>query len=250
MKSAKEHLISLVNSLNLESPNKTISEGTGQSKGDVSVFLNISSPRQPSKPFLQKFCEVFGFDYDVEFRPLSSKQFTNSTNGDYIKQRLALKNDRTPKGVPALPIKVQAGYARHLTDPVYRSEMERVYFPNSPYDGDDYIYAQMEGDSMEYINEFGKPAGLEDGAWIIAQRVPQEDWAENLRTFYVHVVVTSTRLTIKRILQDNNKEIVLHADNEIYPQERISLSDVREIWIFKRKLDWNAPPPRKIEITV
>lgn len=154
------------------------------------------------------------------------------------------------KGTIAVPIKAQANYAKNIFNPVYLNNLERFYFPNNPYDGDKYRFFQMEGDSMEYIDENGKVAGLPDGSWIIAEEVPQEDWRHNLRKYYVHVVVTNSRITIKRILQDNDADIVLHADNELYGQERIPLSEVKEIWIFKRRLDWNAPPPRKIEITV
>lgn len=63
-------------------------------------------------------------------------------------------------------------------------------------------------------------------------------------------LITETRFTVKRILQDNDEEIVLSPDNEDYTQERIHLSEVQGIYIFNRKLAWNAPPPRKHEIKV
>lgn len=184
--------------------------------------------------------------YEKEY--IEYLEYLGSPEIEKIRQKKI--NGRTPKGVVAVPIKVQAGYSKNIDNPVFEKDLERIYFPNSPYDGDDYRYFQMEGTSMEYVDENGKPAGLPDGTWILAERVPQEDWQSNLRKYYVHVVVTTDRLTIKRILQDNDTEIVLHADNDEYGQERLPLSEVREIWIFKRKLDWNAPPPRKIEINV
>lgn len=157
---------------------------------------------------------------------------------------------RGMKGTVAVPIKAQANYAKNIFNTVYLEDLERFYFPNNPYDGDRYRFFEMEGDSMEYIDENGRVAGLPHGSWIIAEEVPQEDWRHNLRKYYVHVIVTNSRITIKRILQDNDHEIVLHADNDVYGQERIPLSEVKEIWIFKRRLDWNAPPPRRIEINV
>ncbi|MFA6058911.1 MAG: LexA family transcriptional regulator [Taibaiella sp.] len=156
-----------------------------------------------------------------------------------------------PKGVIAVPIKAQANYTKHFDDTVYQSELDRIYFPNSPYDGDNYRFFQVEGDSMEYIDETtGKVSGIEDQSWVLAEKVPKEDWKENLRLYYVYVIITKNRITLKRILQDNPNEIVLHADNELYGQERIPLNEVLEIWIFRRKLDWSAPPPRRIQIKV
>lgn len=159
--------------------------------------------------------------------------------------------DSNQKGVIAVPIKAQANYSRHFDNVVFQNQLERIYIPNSPYDGNDFRYFQVEGDSMEYVDErTGMVSGISDGSWVIAERIPKEDWSENLRKFYVYVIVTDSRITIKRILQDNPHEIVLHADNEIYGQERISLDEINEIWMFKRKLDWNAPPPRRIDIKV
>jgi transcriptional regulator with XRE-family HTH domain len=158
--------------------------------------------------------------------------------------------NNTQKGIIAVPIMAQANYSRHYDDVVYKNQLDRIFFPNSPYDGDDFRYFQIEGDSMEYVDETGRVSGIADGSWIIAERIPKEDWQRNLRQYYVYVIVTDSRITIKRILQDNEEELVLHADNELYGQERLAINEIKEIWIFKRKLDWNAPPPRKIEIKI
>ena len=174
---------------------------------------------------------------------------TEETEWENIRKKKLFISE--PKGIIAVPIKAQANYSKHFNDVVFQNQLERIYIPNSPYDGDNFRYFQIEGDSMEYLDEqTGRPAGLEHGAWIIGEKVPPEDWSHNLRKYYVYIIVTDSRITIKRVLQDNHKEIVLHADNELYGQERISLDKIKEIWIFRRKLDWNAPPPRKIEITV
>lgn len=160
-------------------------------------------------------------------------------------------NGKESKGLLVLPIKVQGGYTRHYLDPVFINDLQRTFIPNNPYDGESFIMAQMEGDSMEYIDPItGQSAGLQAGSWAIYEFIPQEQWRTGLKQFYVHLVVTDTLFTIKRILQDNPDEIVVSPDNEAYMQERIHLRDVRQIAIFKRKLEWNAPPPRKHEIKV
>lgn len=155
------------------------------------------------------------------------------------------------KGIAAVPIKAHTSYIKNVGNVEYLSKLERIYFPNIPYDGDNFRFFQVEGKSMEYIDEATKTAkGIEDGAWVLVEKIPKEDWKENLRVYLVYVIVTNNRVTLKRVLRDSSEEVVLHADNEIYGQERLPLKDVQEIWIFRRKLDWIAPPPRKIEIKV
>lgn len=174
----------------------------------------------------------------------------NKVTGADLRLSKAL-NGRTQKGILAVPIKAQAGYARMLHDDfaVFMDQLDRVIIPDFPYDGDDFRMFQVEGDSMEYVNENGRVAGLQNGIWVVGQLVPQEDWRENLSLYRVHVIVMARQCLIKRVLQDNPDEIILHSDNEeMHPQERIKLADVKEIWYVVRKLDWDMPPPRRIEI--
>lgn len=159
---------------------------------------------------------------------------------------------RQQRGILAVPVKAQAGYARMLGDDfaILMDQLERIAIPNFPYDGEEFRAFEVEGDSMEYVNEQGHIAGIPSGMWVVGQRVPQEDWAENLARFRIHVIVFARQILIKRILQDNSTEIILHSDNDLYPQERRALEDVKEIWYVVRKLDWDMPPPRRIEINV
>lgn len=174
----------------------------------------------------------------------------SKTTGDQLRQQKVL--GRQQKGILAVPIKAQAGYARMLHDDysVLIDQLERLVIPNFPYDGEDFRAFEVEGDSMEYVNEGGQIDGLPSGMWVVAQRVPQEDWRDNLSKYRVHVVVFARQIVIKRILQDNPDEIILHSDNPAFQQERRSLADVQEIWYVVRKMDWNMPPPRRIEIAV
>lgn len=166
-------------------------------------------------------------------------------------EEIPYRNHDNQKGIPALPIKVQGGFNIHVDDPVFISQLERIYIPGIPFDGDDYLWAEVEGDSMEYVDPHtNKISGISDGTWCLFQKVPQEYWRTGLKKYYVHLVITDSLFTVKRILQDNSEEIVLHPDNEMYQQERIHLKDVKAIYLFKRKLDWNVPPPRKIDIKV
>jgi len=258
------------------SKNQDIVDEMKINKSSLSQALN-GNPKYLTDAFLERFAKQYSFslnwlkggegdmldkdeilakngdqsDIDELNEPpqiYSSGNVNQSRKSDVI---IRDKFDDNQKGVPALPIRVQGGFTRHYSDPVFWKDLERVFIPGMPYDGDEYLWAEMEGDSMEYIDpNTGLAAGIPDRAWCIYQRVPQEFWRRGLRQFYVYLVITETRFTVKRILQDNDEEIVLSPDNEDYPQERVHLSEVQGIYIFKRKLDWNAPPPRKHEIKV
>lgn len=172
------------------------------------------------------------------------------TTGEQLRQQKI--QGRQQKGIIMVPIGAQAGYSRAMHDDyaLLVDQLERMTIPDFPYDGDEFRAFQAEGDSMEFVNKFGMVDGIPSGMWVMTQRVPQEDWAKNLQLYRIHVVVFQRQIVIKRILQDNPNEIVLHSDNPLYPQERKSLEDVKEIWYVVRKLDWNMPPPVRIEINV
>lgn len=259
------------------SKNQDIVDDMKMNKSSLSQALN-GNPKYLTDAFLERFAKQYSFSLNwlksgegelldkgvskIEDGDDQSELVElNEPNQDYKsgnvnqsrKSDVIIKDkfEDGQKGVPALPIRVQGGFTRHFSDPVFWKDLERVFIPGMPYDGDEYLWAEMEGDSMEYIDpNTGLAAGIPDRAWCIYQRVPQEYWRRGLRQFYVYLVITETRFTVKRILQDNDEEIVLSPDNDQYPQERVHLSEVQGIYIFKRKLDWNAPPPRKHEIKV
>ncbi|MCU7547793.1 hypothetical protein OCK74_01645 [Chitinophagaceae bacterium LB-8] len=56
---------------------------------------------------------------------------------------------------------------------------------------------------------------------------------------------------LKRLFRKSEKEFVLISDNEdYYPQFILLTEDIKEIWLVKRKLDWEMSPPKRFEIKV
>jgi hypothetical protein len=239
-------------------------ESIGKSRQYMSAAMNETETLTDNVVFLvkmkypQEFKMFEGWGYQTNYDEVESilRKQTDGGNNESESEKAIEKIRRNkiygndPKGILVLPVKVQGGYSLHYKDPIFINDLSRTYIPNNPYDGEDFLMAEMEGDSMEYIDDHGRPAGIPAGSWMIFERVPQELWQTGLKKFYVHLVVTDTLFTIKRILQDKPDEIVLHPDNDLYFQQRVHLKDVKQIWIMKRRLDWNAPPPRKIEINV
>lgn len=230
-----------------------IANQTGFSRSAISNFL--SGRIRASENFLKVFYEHFSMLNDKNFVLTADETKTrvtptNNEETNTFDERGMLYSNH-PDSIPALPIRVQGGFSLQYNDPVFWEHLERIYIPGLPFKGDKFLWAEMEGDSMEYYDKrTGKIEGIRDRQWCLYEEVPKEFWRTGLKKYYVHLVITETMFTVKRILQDNEEEIVLSPDNELYEQERIHLNTVQAIYLFKRKLDWNAPPPRKHEIKV
>lgn len=115
--------------------------------------------------------------------------------------------------------------------------------PNMPYRGDRYRVFEVSGDSMEPT--------LKEGFHVVAETVAPEYWNSTAQ-FYIYVVVTVDRIMVKRLYRkEDNESFVCISDNEeFYPQFLLPRSEIKELWLVKRKIDWEMPPPKRFEITV
>jgi len=166
---------------------------------------------------------------------------TSKTTGAQISKQKAFGNIEDD-GLIYVPIAAQAGYSKNFQDPVFIDQLERLFVPGLPYKGDDYRYFEVEGDSMYPT--------LEEGMQVIGQLIPQEYW-QDISNFYIHVIVKDTQILIKRLFKKDANTFVMISDNEeMYPQEKINIEDVKELWLVKRKLDWRMTPPKHFNITV
>lgn len=159
--------------------------------------------------------------------------------------QLRLNKAITPtedEGLYYIPIAAQAGYALHYQDPMYLNELERLYIPGNPFKGDRFRYFEIEGDSMYPT--------LKDGMQVIAEKVEPEYWKQ-IADYYIYIVVTVDQVLAKRLIKIDDDLLAMVSDNdELYPQQELKYTDVKEIWRVKRKLDWEMPPPRRIELKI
>jgi phage repressor protein C with HTH and peptisase S24 domain len=141
----------------------------------------------------------------------------NSSVGEhhesYIQKRRKLKQSNTgPFMVPLVPVKAQAGYVRAYDQAMYVDALEKYALPPgvNP-QGAVWRYWEIEGDSME-------PA-FHNKDIILTSQVHQFDW-ENLRNFYLYVIVTNEKVLFKRVFAKNDLEWVLISENEdVYQQQ-------------------------------
>ncbi len=161
----------------------------------------------------------------------------------YQQQRNIQKNKTEPFMVPFMPIKAQAGYVRAIDQEMFIDNMEKYAIPPGvDYRGAIWRYWEVEGDSMEptfHSNDI-----------ILTSQVHQMDW-EQLRNFYLYVIVTAERVLFKRIYCKNELEWVLISENEEnYPQQLLQAESVKEVWVYRRSIVNKAPPIKMFEIKI
>jgi phage repressor protein C with HTH and peptisase S24 domain len=163
------------------------------------------------------------------------------STGDDLRWQKAFGEGR-PKGISIVPIMAQAGYSKHYLDPKFVDDLEEIQLPNLPYHGEKYRAFEVSGDSMEPT--------LKEGFHVVGERVEPEFW-DTTAQYYIYVVVTDDRIMVKRLFRKDADTFVLISDNEeFYPQFIMKKEEIKEIWLVKRKIDWDMPPPKRFEITV
>ena len=169
---------------------------------------------------------------------------TQSDANEFLKQRRALKNNGEPYMVPLVPVAAQAGYAKAYFDPVYISSLERYpILPGIDPHGTQWRYFQVKGNSMEET--------FKENQIVLANQIIKEDW-QNIENFYVYVIVTDDQVMIKRLAKVKGKNYwAAISDNEQeHPQFRLMVSDVKELWKYRRHIEWDAGAAKKFQITV
>lgn len=165
----------------------------------------------------------------------------------YLTRRFNEKNSVTqePFMVPFVPIKAQAGYVRAHDQTTYVATLEKYALPPGVNPrGAVWLYWQVEGDSME-------ETFFEEDI-VLTSQVPEMDWEENLRNFYIYIIVTDEFVCIKRLAYypDDKTKIVMISDNEAYEQRLISIAEIKEIWLYRRTIATRAKPPKRFDIKV
>lgn len=153
-------------------------------------------------------------------------------------------SDNSPFMVPLVPIKAQAGYSKGFANTDFINKLELFpIVPGIDHRGASWRYFEVQGDSMEDT--------FKEGQYLLASQVIQEDW-QNIDNFYVYIIVTDEKVMVKRLAKVRGKDYwAAISDNESkYPQFPIPVREVKELWKYRRHIDWDASPPKKFEIKV
>ena len=91
---------------------------------------------------------------------------------------------------------------------------------------------------------------FKEGYFVVCERVEKEMW-HTIPDYYAYVVITSEQVLLKRIFKKSDTVFIMISDNEeFYNQFTLKISDIREIWQVKRKMDWEMAPPKRFEINI
>lgn len=201
------------------------------------------NPTKPHPKTLRKIDEIY-----TKYILRQGDETTESVNDPetpYRERRLAGKTNGNPElfTAPLVPVKAQAGYVRAIDQATFIDTLDQYALPPGVKpQGAIWRYWEVEGDSME-------PA-FHEGDVILTSQVHQMDW-ENLRNFYLYVIVTEERVLFKRIYCKNTMEWVLISENEgQYPQQLLPVEYIKEVWVFRRSIRSKAPPTKEFKITV
>ncbi|MDQ3279667.1 MAG: helix-turn-helix domain-containing protein [Bacteroidota bacterium] len=180
---------------------------------------------------------------DVNILGKSSHEAYKKTKPGSFRQHLwEEKNSTTAFMVPLVGIKAQAGYVKGFEQVDYMDTLEQYSLPPgvNPI-GAIWRYFEVDGDSMEPT--------FNTGDIVLATMVPHEDW-NDIKDFFVYVILTPDQLLIKRIYKKSPTEWVLISDNEeVAPQVLIPVENVKQVWLFRRQIRSKVPQPREVKIT-
>jgi phage repressor protein C with HTH and peptisase S24 domain len=220
---------------------------TGIPRGRIAKWAaeNKEPPKAEDARIINDFHEKYKHTSSDSLRELAREKVKNGTNsqnktGEDIRNQKAFGNSE--QGLIFVPIAAQAGYTLHHIEPTYLSELETIYIPNMPYKGNKYRIFEVSGDSMEPT--------LKEHYHVICEYVEPAFWKSTVQ-YYVYVIITVDRIMIKRLFRKDDNTFVCISDNkDYYPQFILKRDDIKELWIVKRKIDWEMPPPQKVEIEV
>ena len=180
---------------------------------------------------------------DVNILGKSSQVMEKRSRPGSFRQHLwEEKNNHSVFTVPLVGIKAQAGYVRGFEQVDYIETLEQYSLPPgvNPI-GAVWRYFEVDGDSMEPT--------FSSGDIVLATMVPHEDW-NDIRDFFVYVILTGDQLLIKRIYKKSPSEWVLISDNEdVAPQVLLPVDNVKQLWYFRRQIRSQVPQPREVKIT-
>lgn len=175
---------------------------------------------------------------DISHMPVSEVQIfgtpSSKVRQPYFRQRQSGRVSRRNTEVPLVGIKAQAGYIRGFEQTDYLDTLEQYSLPPGVNPtGAVWSYFEVDGDSME-------PTFFA-GDLVLASMVPHEDWPD-VKDFSVYVILTASQLMLKRVFRKNADEWVLLSDNEeAYPQAILPVSEVKQVWTFRRHIRSKLP---------
>jgi phage repressor protein C with HTH and peptisase S24 domain len=123
-----------------------------------------------------------------------------------------------------------AGFPSNYDNPKYFEELPAFHLPLPQFQNGTFVSMQASGDSMHPT--------IYHHDWLVAEFL--SDPATNIKDGYVHVVVTTDGVVVKRLLNriEKRNKIVLQSDNDQYPAYEEDISNVLQVYKVVAKLSY------------
>ena len=150
-------------------------------------------------------------------------------------------NAQEDERIVHVPIPAQAGYAAETSDPTYIQDLPTFTLPDYKYKIGTHRSFDVSGDSMEPT--------LFEGDKVICSFLEPTLYENAMKDNYVYVIVTRGDVVVKRITNKikEDKQLILHSDNNFYEDYTVNLGDIREIWYVRAKISPFLPSPTNIQ---
>lgn len=199
-----------------------------------------TNPKAEDEATLRAY--IYGDAVSRDVSPQPEKLEESKTPYLLARRQQKSQPDTGQDGIVYVPIAAQAGYSTRYHDPLYIYNLEKTNLPGFPYKGERYRVFDVKGDSMEPT--------YKEGYHLVCERIEQDQW-DQIANWYIYVIVLENDILVKRLFRKEVENFVAISDNEeFYPQFLIPLKDIKELWLVKRKIDWEMAPPRKFEVKI
>jgi DNA-binding XRE family transcriptional regulator len=222
---------------------EVIKHELGMNISELADFLGVSRPtiyewkkegipesKKPMVRFKMEKHRPYGSSDLMSMVQESSAYYINKNGNTFDKI-----NNQLFITVPLVPFPAFAQYL-HLAESnaIQFEEFDKMTFPVDHLGKGNYMAFKVSGDSMNG----GGIDDVPDGSIVLAREIGMHLWKDNFRkTKHGFVIVTTTNIMVKDIIDQVEGEITCHSRNESpeFPDFGLSLEDVRKIFhVVKR----------------
>jgi phage repressor protein C with HTH and peptisase S24 domain len=180
------------------------------------------------------------FDLNPEYLLTGNGPIYMSEQKKDLKVLTVVTGPNSDERIVHVPKPAQAGYAGHISDPEFFTELPSYSLPDQKFRTGTYRSFDVAGDSMEPT--------LFEGDQIVCSFVEPSYWESSIRDNYVYVVVTQDDILVKRAQNVLKSEglIRLMSDNPFYEPYELTPRDLKEIWLVRSKISPFLPTPQRV----
>ncbi len=191
---------------------------------------------------LRKAVEVYHFNPDFLLAGVGERRRDPTADVD-LHVLTTVKDQSGQDLISHVPLAAQSEYVNRFSDPQFVRGFQTYRLPGERFAEGHFRSFTVEGDAME-------PTLFKTDT-VICSLVEPAQWKTGLKDNYVYLVVTRHAVLIKRLcIAERDGEMVttieLRSDNTFYEPQRLSLKDVKEMWLVESRLTPFLPSPDRV----